>query len=688
MFSAPSWTQEAELTAASGKPEDHFGETVALDGDTAVIGAPGVNDGTGAVYVFVDAGGSWTQKVELTAEDGQSGDHFGQALDLSGAALVIGAPGQNTRTGAAYAFTGSGATWTQDAELTAPDGQAKDGFGSSIALSGTTAVVGAPNAHASGTAYVFSDAGTTWSEQAELTEGPGGSAGDGFGTAVALRGLNALVGAPGSADATGAVYPFSFTGGSWQRQAALTASDAEPDSNFGISLALSDQTALIGSSGATIGQGVAYVFTSSSGASWTQKAEIKASNKHIDNLFGYSVSLSGTTAVVGAYGANKYTGAGYVFTESTPTKWTEQQPELLASDGQGGGDAFGSSTAISGKTIVVGAPGHLDGQGAAYIYTSNDSTWSLDQELTDPAASAGDMFGHSVAISGNTVVIGAFGTTRDTGAAYVYRRSTNGWSPMPQATLSASDQHGGDNFGYSVAVSGSTAVVGAYGLNKATGATYVFDSSGGTWPETQELMAPRGISKDEYGYAVGVSPSAIVVGSPGYNLSNGAAYFYGLDGTKWVFQAKRTGLKPPGPGPGPNIFGSSVAVAGTTAVIGAPGENASDHINGHPGTAYVIVADGGTWSQQVQIEGTDLGLGDVYGVSVAISEAGDTIAVGAPGPNRAYVFNNPGGMWSQTFAQTGAFGDIYSKSVAVSHSRLVAGAPGAYSRTGAVFVTG
>ncbi len=688
VYTGPPWTQQAELTAANAQGEDHFGEAVAIDGDTAVIGAPGVNGGTGAVYVFDDAGGTWTQDAELTAADGLSGDQFGQALALSGTALVIGAPGRNTRTGAAYVFTGSGATWTQDAELNAPDGQDNDGFGSSIALSGTTAVVGSPNAQASGTAYVFSEAGTTWSEQAELTEGPSGSAGDGFGTAIALSGSSVLVGAPGSADLTGAVYPFSFTGASWQPDATLTASNGEPGSKFGVSLALSDQTALIGSSGATIGQGAAYFFTSSSGASWTQITEIKASDKRIGNFFGDSVSLSGTTAVVGAYGRDKYAGASYVFTQSKPTKWT-QQAELLASDGQGGGDSFGSSTAVSGKTIVVGAPGRLDGQGAAYIYTLNDSTWSLDAELADPGKSPGDMFGHSVAISGSTVVIGAFGTNGDTGAAYVYQRSTNGWS-LP-ATLTASDQHGGDDFGYSVAVSGPTALVGAYGLNQATGAAYVFGLSRGSWSQRQELTAPDGQSKDEFGYAVGVSPSAIVVGAPGSKLSAGVAYFYGLDGATWTQQAVSTGSDPPGPGPGPNIFGASVAVAGTTAVIGAPGENASNNINGHPGTAYVFVANAGAWSQQAQIEGSDLGLGAVYGVSVAISATAGTVAVGTPGHNAADMFNDLDGTWSQVYEQLGTFGDYgdnYGHSVAVSQSRLVVGVPGDNSRSGIVLVTG
>ena len=325
---------------------------------------------------------------------------------------------------------------------------------------------------------------------------------------------------------------------------------------------------------------------------------------------------------------------------------------------------------------MVGAPDHNAEQGAAYIYTSDGSTWSLAAELSDPGATHGDMFGSAVAISGTTVVIGAPGVT---GAAYVYEPSGGAWSL--QATLTPTGRHH-DNFGHAVAVSGTTAAVGG------SGAVDVFSSNGSGWPEVQELTATDGTSTDRYGFSIGLSPSALVIGAPGFNATAGIAYFYGFSGGTWTLQSELTGSDPAGG----NVFGTAVAVAGTTAVIGAPGANNPQHINGHPGTAYVFIQAGGTWSQQAEIEGTGLHKGQVYGDSVALSSTGNTAAISAPG-GTVYVFTNSGGTWSQiqiltpqAFEPIAAWDPIYGRSLAVSDSTLAVGAPAFNSRAGAVFV--
>jgi hypothetical protein len=676
VFTGASWTQQTKLQATNGQPGDNFGEAVAVDGDTAAIGAPASNGGSGAVYIFGFSGSRWTQVAELTAPDGQRGDAFGQALVLSGTTLIVGAPNRNSSAGAAYVFTGSGSNWTMDAELTAPDGAAGDGFASAIALDGTTAVFGAPQAGSGGAAYIFAGAGTTWSEQAELSEGVNGSSGDGFGYAVALTGSTAFIGAPGRTGAAGDVYLFSSAGGSWTQQATLAASDGQAGDRFGISLAVSDTVALIGSSDYRIGGGVVYVFTPG-GGSWQQSAEVKASHRKNGSLFGESVSLSGTTAVVGSYASNKYQGAGYVFTQGTTVSKWAQAAQVMASDGQGGGDLFGRSVALSGTTLVVGAPDHNAEQGAVYIYTSNGSTWSLAAELSDPAGKNGDMFGLAVAISGSTILIGAPGGSSQPGAAYVYDQSGSSWSL--QTTLTpVGGAHG--NFGHSVAISGSTAVVGG------GSAVYVFAATSQGWSQVQALSAPDGGSRDRYGFAVGVSRSALVVGAPGHNSSAGIAYFYGLNGSQWTLQSELAGSDPAGG----DVFGSAVAVSGSTAVIGAPGININ-HVNGHTGTAYVFVATNGTWSQQAEIIGPGLHNGQVYGTSVAISPTGRTVAVSTSG--RVWIFTNAGGTWPLAYVQShppqpmASFDPLYGRSLGLSDSTLAAGAPGANSRAGAAFVT-
>ncbi len=385
------WIQEAELTASDGAANYDFGFSVAVSGNTIVIGAPGATSGetpgVGAAYVFVLSGGAWTQQAELNSSDGVGADNFGSAVAVSGGTVVVGAdchpytfPGVGCGPGAAYVFVQSGSSWSQQAELTASDGVAGDNFGYAVAVNGGTAMVGAFE-HAigsnsqQGAVYVFAQSGTSWSQQQELTASPG-AADDGFGSSVAISGSTALIGAYGQNSGQGAAYVFAETGGTWTQKAELTASDGGPLSLFGYSAALSGNTAIVGSptqpySGG-FGPGAAYVFVKS-GTTWTQQAELTASDGAASDLFGASVGISGNSALVGAFGhtvnSNQLQGAAYVFTGSGGT-WT-QQAELTASDG-GASDRFGVAVAVDNGTNLVGAEFHTvnsnGDEGAAYVF--------------------------------------------------------------------------------------------------------------------------------------------------------------------------------------------------------------------------------------------------------------------------------------------------------------------------------
>jgi hypothetical protein len=398
--------------------------------------------------------------------------------------------------------------------------------------------------------------------------------------------------------------------------------------------------------------------------------------KQNGDVFGESAALSGTTAAIGSYRSAKYMGAGYVFAEgATPASWTESA-KLLASDGQANGDFMGQSAALSGATLVVGAPYHNANQGAAYVYTSNGSIWSLTTELSDPGKKDGNEFGSSVAISGSLIVIGAPGKGA---SAYVYEDSGGVWSL--QAKLKPAGGKAA-NFGGAVAVSGSTAAIGA------SAAVYVFSAEGASWSQVQELTEPDPTGSDRYGSALGLSSSALVVGAPGHDAQLGVAYFYGLSGTTWTLQSELAGSDPAGG----DVYGTTIAVSGTTAVVGAPGTNNAQHKNGHPGTAYVFVQSGGTWSQQAEIQPSGLHNGQVYGDVVAISSTGNTVAASAPG-GTVWIFTNAGGTWSQVqeissipLTPIAASDPIYGSSLALSDSTLAVGATGANSRAGAEFV--
>ena len=400
------WIQQAELTATDGAAGDYFGESIAVSGNTVVVGAPqhtvGSNSTQGAAYVFVQSGGTWSQHAELTASDGGAFDEFGSSVAADGNTVVVGAGwrtvGSNNSQGAVYVFVESGGTWSQQAELTASDGGAYNYFGRSVALSGSMVVVGAPGYPtvgsnvAQGAAYVFTQSGTNWSQQAELTASDGVGY-DQLGYSVAVSGSAALVGSPCHPAVgpcgPGAAYVFTQSGTSWIQQAELTASDGVPQDQFGWSVALDASTAVVGATLHTVGsnqsyQGAAYVFVES-GGTWSQQAELSASDGVTQDKFGFSVALLGSTAVVTAawhpymaWCSCQGPGAAYVFVESGGT-WSQQE-ELTASDG-GGGDEFGWSVAMDGSTAVGAAPQHTVGsnqlQGAAYLFGSSGPAYTM-----------------------------------------------------------------------------------------------------------------------------------------------------------------------------------------------------------------------------------------------------------------------------------------------------------------------
>ncbi|MGH9940501.1 MAG: FG-GAP repeat protein, partial [Blastocatellia bacterium] len=300
-----------------------------------------------------------------------------------------------------------------------------------------------------------------------------------------------------------------------------------------------------------------------------------------DDKLGWSVAASGDTLVIGAYlddaGANADQGSAYVFVRSGGV-WSFQQ-KLVANDGAAQ-DRFGDSVAIIGDTIVVGAPlddigANLD-QGSAYVFVRSGTGWAIQQKLTANDGAAQDRFGDSVAIYADTVVAGApldnTATNSDQGAAYVFARSGAVWSQRQK--LSANDGAPDDQFGGAVAISDNTIVVGAYLDDNTTPTTgqegaYVFARSGNDWSFQQKLVASDGAEGDHFGAAVAVSGDMVVIGAwlddNGPNTDQGAAYVFARSGTSWTQQRKLTAND----GRGGDRFGRSVALDGNTALIGA-----------------------------------------------------------------------------------------------------------------------
>jgi hypothetical protein len=404
-------TGSSKLAAANATYHDAFGGAVAIDGDTAVVGAAFANGFSGAAYVFVRSGNNWVQQAELTGAGTGIGG-FGSVVSISGDTAVIGA--EQSTVEAAFVFVRSGSTWSQQAELTASAGTARNFFGLSVAISGDTAVIGAPgttlnNKFSQGATYVFVRSGSTWSQQAELTAADG-AAYQYFGTGVAIDGDTAVIESPnvGSIGGSGAAYVFNRSGSIWSQQAELTVAGA-PDGITGGSVSISGDTVMAGAPNqgvltqtvnGNLAQGAAYVYVRS-GTSWTQQAELTVA---AGQSFGSSVTLTGNTAVIA--GTNDHGGTAYEFVRSGST-WS-QQAEI----------AGGGYLAISGETVITA------GQQGVVVQDLDAATATATVQVNPATAQLAVAPGSLPAvIEGQPYSSAVFTSTGGAGSDYTFQQS-------------------------------------------------------------------------------------------------------------------------------------------------------------------------------------------------------------------------------------------------------------------------
>ncbi|MBN2412799.1 PKD domain-containing protein [candidate division KSB1 bacterium] len=386
-------------------------------------------------------GAEYSEK-RIYANDGILSDYFGHAVAADNDKVIVGAWGDDDKdnyTGAVYLFENDGGLWTQSHKFVPGDGNGDEYFGKAVAIEGNYVVVGAPeyegqNVFGTGVVYIYEYNGSAWSEQKLIPAD--GSSGDGFGISVAISGDYILIGSfnhdlTGKADA-GAVYVYKKGADSWDFEKKITLdTDAAVGDNFGVSVALFEDRALIGAfkkdgPGNVQDMGAAYVFERD-GVDWlfTRKLEPDESSASLN--FGQSVSLYENYAVVGSpTNSQKTTGHIYVF-GYTGSVWN-QEAKLVPADITGE-NWWGSSVAVENNMVIGGD--YINGDhGAVYIYQKNNSTWDYIQKITptDAQTTGGDKFGYSVALSSNKLFIGARdGLAREggaeiemAGAAYIY----------------------------------------------------------------------------------------------------------------------------------------------------------------------------------------------------------------------------------------------------------------------------
>jgi hypothetical protein len=389
---ANMWSEQ-KVVADDGGPRSWFGSWVTISDTMALVGARAatvagrVNQGV--VYVLRKANGKWSQVQTLVASDAAEGDQFGAAIALHGSLAIITAPFARVNgrpwQGAAYLFALTGGTWVERQKLTSASGVPFDTLGTAVAFNASTAFIGAGGASHAGNliprkVYTFQAPATRngpWIEGPVLTPPDPSDANSSFGSSIAVSADVALIGARGSTIGAnigqGRVYAYERSHGVWTPVQKLVASDGAARDNFGVSLAIDGTTAMIGAPGASIdGQlsvGAVYCWQRSHGA-WQQSSKLLAEDGAAINLFGASVSLSGNTMLAGAYAANSYRGAAYLFRHIAGS-WKQIQ-KLAASDGASG-NVFGYYTAVGPRTALVGAYTAKVGanlqQGAVYFYS-------------------------------------------------------------------------------------------------------------------------------------------------------------------------------------------------------------------------------------------------------------------------------------------------------------------------------
>lgn len=411
------WTTRAaiatvQLAAACYSPQFREGlpcspEMNCPDGQTCIENiclVSGSDGGTGGDGACAPSQSQATPLGRLTAGDAGEGDQMGGAIAVSGSWMAIGADLDDDRgddAGAVYMFEREGDGWVERQKLVASDGDMQDGFGTAVALDGDLLVVGSPNAGtpAAGAAYVFTRDGTNWTEAARLIGGTP-QVDDLFGRAVAVRGDRIGVGAPGSGGGTGQVHMFRGAGATWNDDGSFLPLDAAE--SFGAALAMSADTLAIGTpldDDAATASGSVFRLVLD-GEDWVSAAKVTASDAGANDQFGTSVALAGTRMVVGAPYRDE-TGAVYVF-EGTSGEVVVTRADEAAND------AFGRAVATDGPFLAVGVPGDDEGgtsAGSVSLFALGEG-WVDIGSVRDAAPVDFDTFGAAVSLDGRQLAVG------------------------------------------------------------------------------------------------------------------------------------------------------------------------------------------------------------------------------------------------------------------------------------------
>ena len=691
-----------------GGATSNYGESVAIDGNRALIGSPRTLE-HGVAYILDYDGNTWVETQIIIPDGLNASNRFGISVSLQGDRALIGDlfDGENgNQSGAAYIYELTNGSWVQTQKLLASDGGSNDKFGISVSLSGDRALIGAvsyddvTNGANSGAAYVFDFDGSDW-QQTTILKANIASSGDQLGVSVSLDGDKALVGTSLYDDNnngvnTGAAYLFELDTGVWSQTKQFIASDGADDDKFGIAVSLSGNRVAIGASQTdenVSNSGSVYIYDFDTVSEIWAETKLTANDASIADQFGVSVSLQGNRFIVGArYGIGNSSGSAYIFDfDNSNNSWS--QTEIFSSDGVSG-DYFSSGVAVSGDRVLIGAKFDDDNgtqSGSAYVFDL-DETWQQSHKLTTQGA-VDDNFGYAVSLDGDRALIGAPYDENGNGAAYIFDYVNGSWSEPVKLLSSEPFQ----NFGMALSLSGDKAIISANLIEFAgSGLVYIFEFNGTTWVETT-ILESDSTPNDEFGFSVSISGDRVLVGAPFANENgarSGAAYVYELISGTW----QQTDKLIPTDGQSDDLFGTSVSLRADRALIGAYTKD--DDINGlsRVGAAYIFDYNANTdmWLE-TKLPLNDPHQQDFFGSSVDLGN--NRAVVGARNgfansPQRGYAYIYDFDELTQTwdgvkiFTTDGSSSDSFGNSVSLDGDRVFVSAyfnANDGIRTGSVF---
>ncbi|MEE8171163.1 MAG: FG-GAP repeat protein, partial [Phycisphaerae bacterium] len=700
------FSEPVELVALDAMQDDVLGFVVGINGTAAIVGAfldDAPLDNSGSAYIFRLAGGAWAQEAKLVHLDAQSGDELGFAVSIFGNTAIAGAYRDDDGgddSGSAYVFRFDGGSWAQSQKLTAPDAAAGDQFGKFIDMEGDIVVIGSAqdddNDFNSGSAYVFRWNGATWVFEQKLTASDG-QAGDGFGKWVSVSNNAILVGAFRDDDGgsqSGSAYVFRWNGASWVQEQKLTASDPSPDDQFGYSVEINGDVAIVSApfddDGAT-DSGAAYVFRWN-GVNWLQEQKLKAPIPGAGDDFGRSVAIEGNLIVAGAdfndaQGVDS--GAAFAFRFQGGV-WTHSRT-FDRSDGAPG-DNFGVSAAIreDQRAIIIGSV--LDNAagahaGSAYVFAEgiNDCNTNDTPDACDIAA------GSSADCNSNDVPDECEPDCNTNGAADVCDLAAGSSTDcningIPDVCES-DDCNTNDSPDDCDIAGGTSTDVNSNGVPDACES----DCNTNDVPDDLDISAQTSqdcntnATPDECDTVAGapdcnsdgvpdacesdcntnnVPDGCDVAGATSADCNTNAVPDECDFELSEIVELVALDAAPS------DRLGNAVGISGSAAIVGA---FLNDSTGVDSGAAYVFRLAGGSWVQEAKLVGADTAAGDEFGRWVSIHN--DTAVVGArldddagAKSGSAYVFRFNSGIWIQEqklSAPDAAAGDEFGQSVDV-----------------------